>query len=83
MNHWPAQQISVHALRELQRWQEIAAAWPLQEDRLMLRCGECGQCAVRTHDQRGLPYRPDADARLVQIVAHLRQCHREAILAGG
>jgi hypothetical protein len=80
MPAWGNQPISVHAQRDLARWQDIARAWPLEHDQPVDRCGQCGQAAVRTHDDHGRPYQITEQDRLTQIVAHLRQCHETAIL---
>jgi hypothetical protein len=78
--NWPAREVSVHAMAELARWQEAARHWPLAADGKVARCSQCGQCAYRLRDNSGRRYRLTGDDILVQVVAHLRQCHQEIAL---
>jgi len=74
-------QISVHAERELARWQDIARGWPLEQDGRLIRCGRDGQGIVPVADPDGRAYALLTDReRLALVVAHLRMCHPEAIL---
>jgi hypothetical protein len=74
---WFTHQIPGAVEAELRAWQERAMEWPLVSDGTMERCAKCLQGVIRVRDDAGNAYRYSPAARLVLIVAHLRQVHDE------
>lgn len=67
------------ALRQLARWQQLAAKWPFSRDENYWRCGDCMAIIHQVWDSRGNRYDISSADIAALEVAHLRRRHEGAL----